>query len=681
MYFVAFVIAALAAVPGSLPGETLFLQGDAALRGGKPADALADFQSCAAADPALSPWARLRIAGIRAQSGDFLAAEVACKEVISGGDGPWIRPAKCRLAALLVGLNRRDEARTLYGGAINVLPLPWFMEEDAWAAADNLANLPEFSNAAVPFYRNMVETTIYIEKRKRAAKALLAMPDTAQRALGVWGLMRSGVMDEARKTLTAEPVMFDEPGGQVSMQVIDTLVSAVAVPPPEAVERMRAMARMSAENPWMRVWLIHAMRSAGARKAWDTARIFCDILVECCSGTRDGGDALWWLAGARGDAGDKATAALLYRRLAEELPTHPRAADAWFALGDMARDEHRWADALTAFSELGKRYGSARPAVEANSVCADICRQIGDAASERAYLERTAKAGTGSYYAHRALARLHREDKTDTEKVRILPVAGDKPFLGLFPKPAGLEDSARSDLDTNPAVARIRFFGANGLEEGEWEALDWLLKTGIDNRQTAQYRVLAEAGFMHTAVQFAQAARTGKSADAPSLSSIWLEYPIAYGTFLKPIADAAGVDPWLVLAVSRQESTFRSGITSKSGAMGVMQLMPDTAKWLAKKNPLVQPGDADNLKSPQSSMRMGAAYLHQMLERSNGNLVFALASYNAGPGNCDKWRKTFSGDDMDAFIEAIPFSETKDYVKRVLGNYAAYHTLYPIPAS
>ena len=110
-----------------------------------------------------------------------------------------------------------------------------------------------------------------------------------------------------------------------------------------------------------------------------------------------------------------------------------------------------------------------------------------------------------------------------------------------------------------------------------------------------------------------------------------------------------------------------------------MQLMPSTAKGLSKKNPLVQPDDAEHLKVPGSSLRLGAAYLRQMLARSNGNLVFALASYNAGPGNCEKWRKNFSGDDMDAFIEAIPFAETKDYVKRVLGNYAAYHTLYPVP--
>ncbi len=679
MFIAVLVVTLSAATPGPLPGEALFLQGDAALHAGKPAAALTAFQSCMDTDPALAAWARVRIAGIRAQKGGTTAAEAAYREVISGGDGPWVRPAKCRLAAMLAGMNRRAEARALYEGVLSVQPLPWFMEDAAWDAADNLAASPDTQNDATPFYRNMVETTIYFDKRTRAAKALLAQPDTAQRALGVWGLLRSGAMDDARKVLLAEPVMFNESGGQVSMQVMDALVSTFPAPPPEAVGRLHAMAKSNADNPWMRVWLIQAMRSAAGRKRWDTARVFCDILVERYDDTRDGGDALWWLAEYMKSHDERVGVDTLYRKLAEKFPGHARAADAWFALGDMAHDEHRWADALAAFTEMGKRHGDSRRAAEAHYVCAGISRQIGDKKSERMYLERAAKAGPGNYYAHRALARLHEKDTNGKETVRLLPVAGDRPFLGLFPKPAGSQHPVHPAPDSEPAAARIRFFGANGLEEGEWEALEYLLKSRDDAQRAACCQLLAESGFMHTASQFARAAQIGKTADPAPPVSVWLEYPNAYSTLLKPVADAAGVDPSLVLAVARQESTFRSGIVSKSGAVGVMQLMPGTAKWLSKKNPLVQPDDADHLKTPASSLRLGAAYLHQMLDRSDGNLVFALASYNAGPGNCDKWRKGFSSDDMDAFIEAIPFAETKDYAKRVLGNYAAYHTLYPFP--
>jgi len=108
----------------------------------------------------------------------------------------------------------------------------------------------------------------------------------------------------------------------------------------------------------------------------------------------------------------------------------------------------------------------------------------------------------------------------------------------------------------------------------------------------------------------------------------------------------------------------------------VMQVMPATARWLASKDSRVTPEQAVHLDSPRNSLRLGMVYLKQMTERSGGNLAYALASYNAGPGNCDKWRRAAPLRPLDEFIETIPIDETRDYVKRVLGNYAAYHSLY-----
>jgi soluble lytic murein transglycosylase len=105
--------------------------------------------------------------------------------------------------------------------------------------------------------------------------------------------------------------------------------------------------------------------------------------------------------------------------------------------------------------------------------------------------------------------------------------------------------------------------------------------------------------------------------------------------------------------------------------------MPATADLLAKGDPEVPRNTADNLENPLSSLRLGAHYLHHMLDRWQGNIAFALASYNAGPGNFAKWRKQFAKTDLETFIESIPFIETREYVKIVLANYAAYHSLYP----
>jgi soluble lytic murein transglycosylase len=105
--------------------------------------------------------------------------------------------------------------------------------------------------------------------------------------------------------------------------------------------------------------------------------------------------------------------------------------------------------------------------------------------------------------------------------------------------------------------------------------------------------------------------------------------------------------------------------------------MPGTAELLAKGDPEIPRDAADGLEYPLNSLRLGAHYLHHMLDGSQGNIAYALASYNAGPGNCAKWRKQFAKMDLESFIESIPFLETREYVKIVLGNYAAYHSLYP----
>jgi soluble lytic murein transglycosylase len=156
-----------------------------------------------------------------------------------------------------------------------------------------------------------------------------------------------------------------------------------------------------------------------------------------------------------------------------------------------------------------------------------------------------------------------------------------------------------------------------------------------------------------------------------------IRYPLAYNDLVNGYAKAAGLDPYLILSIARQESTYRPSLTSIAGASGVMQLMPATAKWLAKENPDIPLSAASQLGDPRSSLLLGAHYLHMMLDRYDGNVVYALAAYNGGPGNCDTWRRNFKGKTFAEFIEYIPFTETRNYVKRVLANYVTYHSIYP----
>ena len=132
------------------------------------------------------------------------------------------------------------------------------------------------------------------------------------------------------------------------------------------------------------------------------------------------------------------------------------------------------------------------------------------------------------------------------------------------------------------------------------------------------------------------------------------------------------VDPALVYAIMRQESRFNPRAESHTGATGLMQLMPATAKAVAKK---VSLEDENALDNPETNLALGQKYLEDLLNTKtvDGNLLYLLIAYNAGPGNLAKWKKRWSDvSDPLLFIELLPSSETRAYVERVLSNYWIY---------
>jgi tetratricopeptide (TPR) repeat protein len=149
-----------------------------------------------------------------------------------------------------------------------------------------------------------------------------------------------------------------------------------------------------------------------------------------------------------------------------------------------------------------------------------------------------------------------------------------------------------------------------------------------------------------------------------------LIYPRYFLSTVKKEATDQTVDPWFVYAVMRQESSFNPDIISPAGAIGLMQIMPATGKTIARK--LGVPFTADSLVKPEVNIKFGAWYLNKLLDQFNENKVLALASYNAGPTNAMGWYLRNKEKDIDLFVEDIDFSETRKYVKMVLGNYWFY---------
>jgi len=123
--------------------------------------------------------------------------------------------------------------------------------------------------------------------------------------------------------------------------------------------------------------------------------------------------------------------------------------------------------------------------------------------------------------------------------------------------------------------------------------------------------------------------------------------------------------PILVLALIREESAFAPRAVSTAGARGLMQLLPQTADLVARENRL-PPVPMTALDTPEANIRLGAIHLADLLRDNNGNLVLALASYNAGKQAVQRWLQRFGFADEIEFVEDIPYAETRNYVKRVL---------------
>jgi peptidoglycan lytic transglycosylase len=152
--------------------------------------------------------------------------------------------------------------------------------------------------------------------------------------------------------------------------------------------------------------------------------------------------------------------------------------------------------------------------------------------------------------------------------------------------------------------------------------------------------------------------------------------PLRHEDIIRQQARDKGLDPALIAAVIYAESHFRDGQRSEAGALGLMQITPATAHMIARKSG----GTAfvvGDLGTPQVNIAYGAWYLRYLLARYAGNEVFALAAYNGGEGNVDRWIDRAERQSRALTISAIPFAETREYVRRVQDAERRYRASYP----
>lgn len=151
-------------------------------------------------------------------------------------------------------------------------------------------------------------------------------------------------------------------------------------------------------------------------------------------------------------------------------------------------------------------------------------------------------------------------------------------------------------------------------------------------------------------------------------------YPLKYSEYIEKYAKEYDIDPYLVYAIIKVESNFKTDAKSSSNAIGLMQIMESTAIETANKMDLNL--TEKDLFEPELNIKIGVSYFTNLLDKYNDNYNLAIIAYNAGIGNIDKWIEegTIKEDGTD--IENVPFKETNNYVRKILRDYDIYKQLY-----
>ncbi len=208
-----------------------------------------------------------------------------------------------------------------------------------------------------------------------------------------------------------------------------------------------------------------------------------------------------------------------------------------------------------------------------------------------------------------------------------------------------------------PGIRRAMEFHARGqIVDGRRE---WYHASRFFERD----ELIAQARLAYDLQWYFPAIRT--MSEAKYWDDLDVRFPMAHRDSLISAARARDIHPSWAFAITRQESAFMADARSGAGAMGLMQLMPGTAKETSRRFGIPL-SSTNQVLDPKTNVQLGAAYLSQVYGQFNGNRVLASAAYNAGPGRVRQWLKDARHLPFDVWVENIPFDETRQYVQNVL---------------
>jgi len=364
-------------------------------------------------------------------------------------------------------------------------------------------------------------------------------------------------------------------------------------------------------------------------------------------------------------------AAKAFQELYEKFPSSSRAERAAWKYGWYRYKTGDYPEAVRVFESAATTFNRSdyRPSYLYWAARARGKMGNGPEADERLRIVRSDYGN--SYYGRLASVLLRPSDGAN--QAAAVPVTTQSPAISAPPIPS------------EPLIRLLLAAGLydDGLNELRYAQRAWGPSTPVDATIAWVYN---QKGELRRAISLMRRAypqhMTSYGQELPP-EILQVIFPLTYWDAIRKSSTANGLDPYVVAALIAQESTFDPGIRSSANAWGLMQIVPATGRRLARSVGMPRFSTAV-LTNPDVNIRLGTLYFSKLVEQFGG-VYYALASYNAGESRVVRWRTERPGLDQDEFIDDIPFPETQNYVKRILGTAEDYRMLYskgggqPIP--
>ncbi|HEY3197762.1 MAG TPA: transglycosylase SLT domain-containing protein, partial [Nitrospirales bacterium] len=376
---------------------------------------------------------------------------------------------------------------------------------------------------------------------------------------------------------------------------------------------------------------------------------------------------LMLLAAAYVDRARNEMAISTYRRVAEVTGVGSTASDALWQIGWLHYKEGRYADAVRLFDESRLQRGLS--GVQALYWKARSLEKMGQPQKAMQTFQSVCSEAPNSYYCQIGRTRIGGAEITGSES------AGANLLTSM--EAAEPQDHALTTDTHYQRATELRLIGWQ--REAADELATLISRVGQDRGGALSLaRLFTSTGEYHQALSLVRAhfADVIERGGAAVGQGFWqMAYPGGYFPVIRALPVNQGVDANLVTAVIREESAYNPGAVSIAGALGLMQVMPQTGQKIAAQlDP--QAFDRERLFEPCYNIRFGSWYLRHLTEKFGNNLAHIIAAYNAGPDVVSKWVQQAGNKEQDEFIELIPYTETRNYVKKVLRSYGEYKRIY-----